>query len=157
MRPAVLFSITCALCATAPTVSAQLYKWVDNGGIVNYGDWPPDGVKVQAVNGGTLSSVSDRALVGPHAFAPDALRGAPRTAGPMVNVRDEVSPSTASALRSDADVVGADAPYYGYAWRAGAAAVAGETGRPANTPIVKPLLPIDPAIPDMAWRPSRTR
>jgi hypothetical protein len=154
MRPAILFVITSVLCATAPTASAQLYKWVDDSGVVNYGDWPPAGVKVQPVVGGTLSSVADRALVGSVARAPDTSRTAPRTAGSAVNARKEVPPSDAQPSSGDADVVGTYAPYYPYAMRP--AAVAAETERrPANAPVVKPILPIDPAIPDMPLRPRR--
>ena len=154
MRPTILFILTCALGATAPTASAQLYKWVDDGGVVNYGDWPPAGVKVQPVVGGTLSSVNDRALVGPLAGAPDASRGARRTAGPAINVRKEVSAPGPLPSSGDADVVDNYAPYYGYAWRPGAVAAEAER-RPANVPVVKPILPIDPAIPDMPLRPRR--
>jgi hypothetical protein len=154
MRPAILFIITCALSATAPTAYAQLYKWVEDNGVVNYGDWPPSGVKLQPVNHGTLSSVADRALVPRPARAPDASRNAPRTADPAINVRNEVTPSNAPASPGDANVDGTYAPYYGYAWRPVAAAAAVER-RPANASVVKPLLPIDPAIPDMPLRPRR--
>jgi hypothetical protein len=156
MRPAISFVITCVLCATAPTASAQLYKWVDDSGVVNYGDWPPWGVKLQPVNHGTVSSVADRALVGAPARAPDATRSAPRKAGPANNVRNEVSPSVAPAAPDDASVVDTDAPYYDYARRpAAAAAVAEADRRPVNARVVKPILPIDPAIPDMPLRPRR--
>jgi hypothetical protein len=152
MRPTISFIITCVLCATAPTTSAQLYKWVDDSGVVNYGDWPPAGVKLQPVTHGTLSSVADRALVAPPARAPDTSRSAPRTAGPVGNVRNEVSPSNAPASAGDANSVGTYAPYYGYPSRP---AVAEAERRPANAPVVKPILPIDPAIPDMPLRPRR--
>jgi Domain of unknown function (DUF4124) len=154
MRPAILFIITCALFAAAPTTHAQLYKWVDDSGVVNYGDWPPSGVKLQPVNHGTVSSVSDRALVGSPARAPDASRRAPRTGGPTINVRNEVSLSNAPASPGDASVDGTYAPYYEYARRPVAAEAVADR-RPGNGPVVKPLLPIDPAIPDMPLRPRR--
>jgi len=154
MRPAILFVVSCALYATAPTAYAQLYKWVDDSGVVNYGDWPPAGVKLQPVNHGTLSSVADRALVAPPARAPGAARNASRTAGPAANVRNEVSSSSAPASPGDATVDGAYAPYYDYARRSVAVEAAAERRR-EDAPVVKPLLPIDPAIPDMPLRPRR--
>ena len=35
-------ALMCGLCAAGPA-SAELYKWVDEGGVVNYGDKPPAG------------------------------------------------------------------------------------------------------------------
>jgi hypothetical protein len=154
MRPAIFFVVTCALYATAPTASAQLYKWVDASGVVNYGDWPPAGVKLQPVNHGTLSSVSDRALVGPPARAPGAARNASRSAGPAANARNEVLSSSGPASPDDANVDGTDASYYDYARRPVAVEAAAERRR-ENVPVAKPLLPIDPAIPDMPLRPRR--
>ena len=152
MRPAVSFVVTFLLYATAPLAQAQLYKWVDSSGVVNYGDWPPAGVKLQPVNHGTLSSVADRALVGPPAGAPGAARNASRTSRPPPNVRNEVLSSSAPPSPGDANVDGTYAPYYDYARRP-AAAVAER--RRENAPVAKPLLPIDPAIPDMPLRPRR--
>jgi hypothetical protein len=40
MRTANLLTIACVLYAAAPAASAQLYKWVDARGGVDYGDWP---------------------------------------------------------------------------------------------------------------------
>lgn len=154
MRPASLSLIACLLCATASSADAQLYKWVDENGGVNYGDWPPSGVKLQPMNQGTVSSVADRALAPPPSRAANASRGAPRTDPSGVAVRNEASPPTASSSAGDADVVGAYAPYYGYPQRP-AAAVAEAERRPAGAAVTRPMLPIDPAIPDMAWRPRR--
>jgi hypothetical protein len=154
MRPATSLVITCVLCATAPTASAQLYKWVDDSGVVNYGDWPPAGVKLQPVTRGTLSSVADRALVGSPARTPDTSRSTPRAAGPVTKARNEVSPSNAPASPGDADVVGTYAPYDGYTRRPVAVEAVAER-RPAIAPVIKPILPIDPAIPDMPLRPRR--
>ncbi len=153
MRPAIFIIIACVLCGTAHTAHAQLYKWVDNSGVVNYGDWPPAGVKLQPVNHGTLSSVADRALVTPPARAPSTSRDAPRTASSATNVRNELSPSDTPASPGVANVDGTYAPYYGYASRPVAAAAAER--RPANASVARPLLPIDPAIPDMPLRPRR--
>jgi hypothetical protein len=152
MRPVIQFIFACMLCATAPSACAQLYKWVDETGGVNYGDWPPSGVKLQPMNRGTVSSVADRALVGSPTRAPDASRSAPRTAGQASNVRIEVPPADAYATTGDVNVVGAYAPYYGYPWRP---ATAEAERRVANTPVVRPVLPIHPAIPDMPLPPRR--
>ncbi len=152
MRPAILFVIACALYATALPAHAQLYKWVDSSGVVNYGDWPPAGVKLQPVNHGTLSSVADRALVSTPTRAPGPARNASRTDGRAASVRNEDLKSTSPASPVDADVDGTYAPYYDYARRP----VAVETERRReNAPAVKPLLPINPAIPDMPLRPRR--
>jgi hypothetical protein len=154
MRSAILFIITCVLCAAAPTTSAQLYKWVDDSGVVNYGDWPPAGVKLQPVNRGTLSSVADRVFEAPPARAPGTARNASRSATPAANARNEVLPSSAPASAGDANVDGTYAPYYDYARRPMAVEAAAERRR-ENAPVVKPLLPIDPAIPEMPLRPRR--
>jgi hypothetical protein len=151
MRPARLLTLACVLCATAPAADAQLYKWIDATGGVNYGDWPPDGAKLQPMNHGTLSSVADRALV--PAQAPGAARGAPRGPGPTRGAPNEVSASSARPSQADADGAVADAPYYGYGWRP--AAVAEAERRVANPAVARPMLPIDPAIPDMPLRPRR--
>jgi hypothetical protein len=154
MRPAILCVVSCALYAAAPLVQAQLYKWVDSSGVVNYGDWPPAGVKLQPVNHGTLSSVADRALVGPPARAPRAAGNASGTASPPANVRNEAVSSSAPASPGDANVDGTYAPYYGYTQRPLAVGAVAERRR-ENAPVAKPLLPIDPAIPDMPLRPRR--
>jgi hypothetical protein len=69
-------------------------------------------------------------------------------------VRNEVSSSSAPASPGDANVDGTYAPYYDYARRPVAVEAAAERRR-ENAPVVKPLLPIDPAIPDMPLRPRR--
>jgi hypothetical protein len=154
MRSAILFVVTCALYATATFAHAQLYKWVDSSGVVNYGDWPPAGVKLQPVNHGTLSSVADRALVGPPARAPGTAGNTSRTARPPADVRNEASLPSTAASPGDASVDGTYAPYYDYARRPVAAEAAADRRR-ENAPVAKPLLPIDPAIPDMPLRPRR--
>ena len=141
------------LVAVAPA-SAQLYKWIDADGVVNYGDWPPDGVKVQAVSGGTVSSVSYRALVASSARAPEASRSASRAAGSGVNVRTENSRSTTGATPSDPNAADGYVPYYDYGRRPAAAVVAAER-RPVDVPVARPMLPIDPGIADMPLRPRR--
>ena len=154
MRPAILCVVSCALYAAAPLAQAQLYKWVDSSGVVNYGDWPPAGVKLQPVNHGTLSSVADRALVGPPARAPRAAGNASGTARPPASVRKEALSSSAPASSGEANVDGTYAPYYGYTQRPLAVGAVAERRR-ENAPVAKPLLPIDPAIPDMPLRPRR--
>jgi hypothetical protein len=143
----------CALCATAPA-HAQLYKWVDDSGVVNYGDWPPAGVKLQPVNHGTMSSVADRALVGTPARAPDAARTGARTGGPQPAGRDQAQPSGVSAPTGDVVADGTYAPYYDTMRRPLAVEAAADRRR-GDLPVVKPLLPIDPAIPEMPLRPRR--
>ena len=154
MQPAILFVVTCTLYAAAPTAQAQLYKWVDNSGVVNYGDWPPAGVKLQPVNHGTLSSVADRALVGPSARPPGAARTGSRTVSPAATARNEVLSSSAPASPGDASIDGTYAPYYDYARRPVVVEAAAERRR-ESAPVAKPLLPINPAIPDMPLRPRR--
>ena len=51
-------TLALALACVAPCASAQLYKWVDADGVINYGDWPPPGVKIQSVTHGTVSVVA---------------------------------------------------------------------------------------------------
>jgi hypothetical protein len=54
----VLIVLWAALLATPPAVLAQLYKWVDSDGVVNYGDSPPsDARNVKAVGPVSLSVV----------------------------------------------------------------------------------------------------
>jgi hypothetical protein len=154
MLKALSFVAFCALCATAPSVHAQLYKWVDDSGVVNYGDWPPAGVKLQPVNHGTLSSVADRALVATPARTPDAARNGARTGGPQPAGRDQGLPSGVSAPTGDVVADGAYAPYYDTMRRPAAVEAAAERRR-GDVPVAKPLLPIDPAIPDMPLRPRR--
>jgi Domain of unknown function (DUF4124) len=155
MRSATLFIVTCVLLATAPSAYAQLYKWVDDKGVVNYGDWPPDGVRLQPMTHGTLSSVADRVFVAPVARAPDSSRSVPRTDRPASSVRNEVSPSGGPAASSDADVNGTYSPYYDYARRPAAVAAEVDRRRPADTRVERPMLPIDPGIPEMPLRPRR--
>jgi hypothetical protein len=52
-------ALICALLATPLSAAAQLYKWIGNDGVVNYGDSPPSNAKdLRPVSGGTLSVVS---------------------------------------------------------------------------------------------------
>lgn len=141
------------LVAVAPA-SAQLYKWIDADGVVNYGDWPTDGVKVQAVSGGTVSSVSYRALAASSARPPEASRSASRSAGSGVKVRTDNSRSITEASPSDPEIVDTFAPYYDYGRRPAAAVVAAER-RQVDIPVARPMLPIDPGIADMPLRPRR--
>jgi hypothetical protein len=144
----------CALCATAPNAHAQLYKWVDDSGVVNYGDWPPAGVKLQPVNHGTMSSVADRALVGTAARSQEAARNGARPRGPQPTARNQVLPSDLSGATGDAGADGTYIPYYDTMRRPLAVEAAADRRR-GDLPVVKPLLPIDPAIPDMPLRPRR--
>lgn len=48
----------CALLLAPLSATAQLYKWVDGDGVVNYGDSPPSNAKnVRPVSKGTVSVV----------------------------------------------------------------------------------------------------
>lgn len=140
-----------ALLAVVPAAHAQLYKWVDDSGVVNYGDWPPAGVKVQPVTGGTVSSVADRALVAAPASAPDATRAARRTAAPGASPRGVAPASNAAAAPGNASSVATDVPYDTYGRRPVAVEAAVDR-RPLNAPVRRPMLPID-AVPDLPPRP----
>jgi hypothetical protein len=57
-RPILLFALLATLMAVPTPVPAQLYKWIDEDGGVNYGDTPPPKAKnVRAVNQGSVSVV----------------------------------------------------------------------------------------------------
>ena len=58
LRTSSLIGIAVLLWAAAPA-EAQLYKWVDEKGVVNYGDTPPPGKRAQAVgeNSGSVTVV----------------------------------------------------------------------------------------------------
>lgn len=152
MQRAFSFIAASVLWATASMASAQLYKWVDGNGVVNYGDWPPAGVKLQPVNRGTFSSVADSALTGSAASAP-APRSARRTGATGLNQRNDASTSKAPAPQSDASAVDTATAYNGYPLRPVVAAEAVADRRPGNVGSPRPLLPID-AVPEMP-RPRR--
>ena len=60
MLRALLCSLLPALLAMSPALHAQVYKWVDENGVVNYGDKPPArGKPAQPLseNGGSVSVV----------------------------------------------------------------------------------------------------
>jgi hypothetical protein len=69
-------------------------------------------------------------------------------------VRNEALSSSAPASPGNANVDDTYAPYYDYARRPVAVGAVAERRR-EDAPVVKPLLPIDPAIPDMPLRPRR--
>jgi hypothetical protein len=154
MRPALFLLVSGALFAAVPASHAQLYKWVDDSGVINYGDWPPAGVKLQPVNHGTFSSVADSALVGTAARPTGAPRNTARAASPTAAVPSQAPSSSAQAAPDNASVDSTYAPYYGYAPRPVAVEAAAERRREV-VPVVKPILPIDPALPDMPLRPRR--
>jgi len=141
------------LLACVAPASAQLYKWVDANGVVNYGDWPPDGVKLQAIGGGTVSSVSDRALVPVPARSADAASAPARASAPRNTPRRALSVPNPQASSSGSAVVDSAVPYYYEAPRA-VAAVAAADRRPLETPVARPVLPIE-GIPEMPPRPRR--
>src|SRR4029453_5775919 len=154
MRTALVSSVLIALCTAAPCATAQLYKWVDESGVVNYGDLPPDGVKVQPVTHGTVSSVSGAPRQRADATRPRDSSRRSQGAPPQIQETVNVSVDSASGSSDDPDYVAGYAPYYGYPVRRAAAAEAIDRPR-IEQPIAKPILPINPAIPDMPARARR--
>jgi hypothetical protein len=52
-KPTLLMGITMAcvlLAATAPAEAQQVYRWVDENGVVHFGDLPPEGVEATPVS-----------------------------------------------------------------------------------------------------------
>ena len=82
-----LLSVLMALLLAAPLpVLAQLYKWLDADGVVNYGDLPPPNAKnVQAVGPASLSVVP----------------GVPKEQMDAMRERDEQRRQTALKLEAD--------------------------------------------------------
>lgn len=132
---------------TAVSASAQLYKWVDANGVVNYGDWPPDGVKLQPVQGGTVSGVSDRALVGSAARGDSGPAAGRASASPTPGRNRPAGASNSAAVSGSS--VATELPY-AYERPLAAAAVAADARRPGPA-VARPLLPID-AVPEMPPR-----
>lgn len=151
MRP--LTSILAAvLSLTATCASAQLYKWVDDNGVVNYGDSPPAGVRVQPVTHGTVSSVSGGPRQQVEASAQrDSSRRAQR-APREINETMNVSVNSGAGSSDDPDYIAGYAPYYAYPRREVARAADAIDRRRPEQPIAKPILPVDPAIPEMPGR-----
>ena len=154
MRPLTSSILIATLSLTATCASAQLYKWVDESGVVNYGDSPPSGVRVQPVTHGTVSSVSvPRQQVEASAQRDSSRRAqrAPREINETVNV----SVNSAAGTSDDPDYIAGYAPYYAYPRREVARAADAVDRRRPEQPIAKPILPVDPAVPDMPFRPRR--
>jgi hypothetical protein len=104
-----VFVVTLVL---APSASAQMYKWIDANGVVNYGDAPPDGVKLQPINHGTMSSVADRALVGNAPRGVEAPRAAPGAGAAPGQRRGAGASSMSSGAMGAAGATGGGATDY---------------------------------------------
>lgn len=68
LRPLCLTLLVAATLGTLPAF-AQLYKWTDANGRVQYSDKPPPGQKAQAITGSNVSTVSGAASSGAAAGA----------------------------------------------------------------------------------------
>jgi len=145
--------LAAALALTATAASAQLYKWVDESGVVNYGDWPPSGVRVQPVTHGTVSSVSGAPRQPAATGQRDPSRRGQR-GSTDINETVNVSVNSAPGSSDDPDYIAGYAPYYAYPRREVARAETIDRRRPEQ-PIAKPVLPVDPAVPEMPLRPRR--
>lgn len=141
-----LFACTAvtALACAAPCASAQVFKWVDEYGVVNYGDWPPWGAKLQDLNHGTVTVV---------AGASKRQTGEPRA-------RDEqrTKPSSGStpAPSDDVQYSGAYAADYGFpARRVHRAEARIDRPLPEQQPVAEPKPAVHlPAVAEMP-RPVR--
>ncbi|HTN48169.1 MAG TPA: DUF4124 domain-containing protein [Burkholderiaceae bacterium] len=154
MRPIAIPIAAAILLLSSTGASAQLYKWVDENGVVNYGDWPPSGVKYLPVTQGTVSSVSGGAPRQQTSTAGERVQ--PRRGQRPLEVNETVRVSAPSSDSSgDAEYVGGYPPYYPYPRREVARAEAALDRPRVETPIAKPILPVDPAVPDMPLRPRR--
>jgi hypothetical protein len=150
MRVPTACTLALVLASAAPCATAQLFKWVDNEGVVNYGDWPPPGTRVQPITHGTVSSVSGGPKQQMEEMRPrDEQRRGQRTA----RGADGVS---TPAPTDDVQYAGTYAADYGYpARRVGRAEAAIERPR-VERPIAQPGPPVNlPAVPDMPLRPRR--
>ena len=144
-----------ALSFAVPGASAQLFKWVDEDGVVNYGDWPPSGTKLRAINHGTVSVVA-----GVPKQQMDEMRGRDEQRKPQRVRRDSAEAATAPAVPAsvptdDSQTIdGYAASDYGYPPRRIRPLEPNNRPRPEQ-PIANPTLPINPAVPDMPLRPRR--
>jgi Domain of unknown function (DUF4124) len=150
------FTIALALICVAPCASAQLYKWVDADGVINYGDWPPPGVKIQAVTHGTVSVVTG----GSRAQASETRARSARSEERR-NQRDapDADAAPTQVAMDDAQYADAYAADYGYpARRVRRAEAALDRPRPEPR-IAQPGPAVDlPSVPDMPRLPgAKTR
>lgn len=114
MRVPIACTLALALASAAPCATAQLFKWVDDEGVVNYGDSPPPGVRFLPVTHGTVSSVS-----GVPKQQMEEMRGRDQQRRTQRIRRDADESATAPAVLATAppdDVPYGDgyAPAYGY-------------------------------------------
>jgi hypothetical protein len=93
-------ALAAILLAVAPLTEAQVYKWVDDKGVVNYGNKPP----ATSRGGKAPSVVEDRVSV----YSPD-----PTVVQATQNARDRSGlPSTSGALPSPAPPARASGPAF---------------------------------------------
>ncbi len=155
MRVPAVSTLALVLSCAAPPAAAQLFKWVDEGGVVNYGDWPPSGVKVLPVTHGTVTVIA-----GVPRQQMEEMRGRDQQRKAQRVRRDADEAATAPAVLATAPTD--DIPYgdayaadYGYPPRRVRPLEPNDRPRPEQ-PIAKPMVPIDlPAIPDAPLRPRR--
>jgi len=147
------FTIALALICVAPCASAQLYKWVDADGVINYGDWPPPGVKIQSVTHGTVSVVAGTPKTGSPKTQPGETRARSEGRRNQRNAPDADGPT--QVAMDDEQYADAYAADYGYPARRARRAEAA-LDRPHPEPrIAQPGLAVDlPGVPDMP-RPAR--
>jgi hypothetical protein len=151
--------LTTFLALAAGGASAQLYKWVDASGGVNYGDWPPAGVRFEPVTHGTVSVVGGvRQAQAEWAREIETPRRATEARRPVGadTTRSQSVPAQPSASSTGDDIAYVDgyAPYDPYLARRAVAADADAGRRRNGQPVAKAMLPVDlPSIPDMPLRP----
>ncbi len=142
-------TLALALVCAAPCASAQLYKWVDAEGVINYGDWPPPGVKIQSVTHGTVSVVAG----GPKT-QPGETRARNEERGGQRDVRGADGAPPAQVALDDGQYADAYATDYGYpARRARRAEAALDRPRPEPR-IAQPGPAVELPVQDMP-RPVR--
>ncbi len=123
--------------------------------MVNYGDSPPPGIRVQPVTHGTVSSVGG---VPKQQMEEMRARDQQRKAQRAARDADEAAtapPGPATVPTDDVQYAEGYAAGYGYPPRRLPPAVPNVRPRPEQ-PIANPTLPVNlPAIPDMPLRPRR--
>jgi hypothetical protein len=143
-RLILLFALLAALLAMPAAVPAQLYKWIDVDGGVNYGDTPPPKAKnVRPVNQGSVSVVP-----GVPKEQIDAMRERDEQRRREREQREADQARAAEAARAapprEPQYADSDAPHYGY-WPARLRPPDIGKNRPRpERPIAKPKAPAGP-------------
>jgi hypothetical protein len=155
MRVPIACTLALVLASAAPCATAQLFKWIDDEGVVNYGDSPPPGIRVLPVTHGTVSSVGG---VPKQQMEEMRARDQQRKAQRAGRDADEVATVPGPTAVPTDDVQYAEGYAAGYGYPPRRLRPAAPTVRPRpEQPIANPTpLPVDlPAIPDMPLRPRR--